>query len=67
MPFKPNYRMQRADRDRAKQQKQQKKLERRAEDAALRKARQDGDPALAADGTDQATATEITDKTGEES
>jgi hypothetical protein len=37
MPFKPNYRMQRADRKRAQTEKQQKKLERRAEKAALRK------------------------------
>jgi hypothetical protein len=34
MPFKPNYRMQRADRQRAKEQKQQKKIQRRAEKAA---------------------------------
>ena len=38
MPFKPNYRMQRADRARAQAEKQQKKLERRAERAAQRKA-----------------------------
>jgi hypothetical protein len=31
MPFKPNYRMQRADRQLAKQNKLQKKLQRRAE------------------------------------
>ena len=31
MPFKPNYRLQRADRQRAKEEKQQKKLARRAE------------------------------------
>ena len=37
MPFKPNYRMQRADRKRAQEQKQQKKLERRAEKSAERK------------------------------
>jgi hypothetical protein len=43
MPFKPNYRMQRADRKRAQTEKQQKKLERRAEKAALRK--DDGSPA----------------------
>jgi hypothetical protein len=30
MPFKPNYRMQRADRKRAQAEKQQKKLERRS-------------------------------------
>lgn len=34
MPFKPNYRMQRADRKRAKELKQQKKIQRRAEKAA---------------------------------
>jgi len=34
MPFKPNYRMQRADRQRAKEEKQQKKIQRRAEKAA---------------------------------
>jgi hypothetical protein len=33
MPFKPNYRMQRADRQRAKEQKLQKKIQRRAEKA----------------------------------
>ena len=31
MPFKPNYRLQRADRQLAKQNKLQKKLQRRAE------------------------------------
>jgi hypothetical protein len=36
MPFKPNYRLQRADRQIAKAQKQQKKLQRRAEKAAIR-------------------------------
>jgi len=43
MPFRPNYRMQRADRTRAQAEKQQKKLDRRAERAAQRKAR-DGEP-----------------------
>lgn len=38
MPFKPNYRMQRADRKRAQAEKQQKKAERRAERQAQRKA-----------------------------
>jgi len=47
MPFKPNYRMQRSDRERAKEQKQQKKLERRAEKVAQRKALQ-GEPETAA-------------------
>lgn len=41
MAFKPNYRMQRTDRERAKRQKQQDKLERQAEKVAERKARQD--------------------------
>jgi hypothetical protein len=31
MPFKPNYRMQRVDRERAKEEKLKRKLERRAE------------------------------------
>jgi hypothetical protein len=31
MPFKPNYRLQRADRQRAKEEKQKKKLLRQAE------------------------------------
>jgi hypothetical protein len=43
MPFTPNYRMHRADRKRAKEEKQQKKLERRAERAAQRKS-QDAEP-----------------------
>ncbi|HEY3916410.1 MAG TPA: hypothetical protein VGL83_01395 [Stellaceae bacterium] len=38
MPFKPNYRLQRADRQRAKEEKQQKKLLRRAERVASEKA-----------------------------
>jgi hypothetical protein len=37
MPFKPNYRLQRADRQRAKEEKQQKKLLRRAERDASQK------------------------------
>ena len=51
MPFKPNYRMQRSDRERAKEQKLQKKLERRAEKVAQRKALQgEPDGAAAPDG-----------------
>lgn len=38
MPFKPNYGLQRADRQRAKEEKQQKKLLRRAERDAQQKA-----------------------------
>ncbi len=37
MPFKPNYRQARGERDRAKQQKKQEKLRKREEDAARRK------------------------------
>ena len=38
MPFKPNYRQARGERDRSKQQKKQEKLRKREEDAARRKA-----------------------------
>jgi hypothetical protein len=38
MPFKPNYRLQRSDRNRVKELKQQKKLARRAEASEKRKA-----------------------------
>ena len=38
MPFKPNYNMQRTDRNRTKAQKKQEKLQRREEEAAKRKA-----------------------------
>jgi hypothetical protein len=59
MPFKPNYRMQRADRKRAQEIKQQKKLERRAEKAALRKGPDgEGEAAAAPDA--------VTEKTGDE-
>ena len=37
MPFRPNYRQARGERDRAKQQKKQEKLRKREEDAAARK------------------------------
>jgi hypothetical protein len=43
MAFKPNYNQQRADRNRAKDQKKQEKLQRREEEAAKRRvARGDG-------------------------
>ncbi len=58
MPFKPNYRMQRADRKRAQEQKQQKKLERRAEKLAERKV---------LDGEVESTAPQDGEKTGDES
>jgi hypothetical protein len=41
MPFKPNYRQQRADRNRAKDQKKQEKLQRREEKVAERRAAKD--------------------------
>ena len=37
MPFRPNYRQARGERDRAKQQKKQEKLRKREEDAVRRK------------------------------
>ena len=43
MPFKPNYRQARSERDRAKRQKKQEKLRKREEDAAARKSEHDGD------------------------
>jgi hypothetical protein len=46
MAFKPNYHQQRGDRNRAKAQKQQEKLERRDEAAAKRRAERD-DPSPA--------------------
>lgn len=58
MPFEPNYRMQRADRKRAQEQKQQKKLARRAEKLAGRKSSNgEIEPARLQDG----------EKTGDES
>jgi hypothetical protein len=45
MAFKPNYRQQRSERQRAKDQKKQEKLAKREEDAAKRRAeRGEGDP-----------------------
>ncbi len=38
MPFKPNYNMQRSDRNRNKAAKKQEKLQRREEESAKRKA-----------------------------
>lgn len=42
MAFRPNYRQQRGDRSRAKEQKKKERLERREEDAKKRKAERDG-------------------------
>jgi len=47
MAFKPNYRQQRTDRNRSKEQKKLEKLQKREEDAAKRKAARgdtDADP-----------------------
>lgn len=41
MPFKPNYNMERSDRDRAKAMKKKEKLQRREEESAKRKAARD--------------------------
>ena len=43
MVFKPNYRQQRNERARAKEQKKQEKLQRRQEEVAKRRAARDGD------------------------
>ena len=43
MAFKPNYRQQRNERQRTKDQKKQEKLQRREEEAAKRRAARDGD------------------------
>jgi hypothetical protein len=67
MAFKPNYRQQRSDRNRAKEQKKQEKLQKREEDAARRKAARDDtgdmptDEAPSADGTPSDTAPETPD------
>jgi hypothetical protein len=52
MSFKPNYRQQRSDRNRAKAQKKQEKLKRLEEETAKRKAeRSEADPDKAQEGT----------------
>lgn len=51
MAFKPNYKMQRAERDRAKQAKKQEKLKQRQEEAAQRKVESDQAPVSDADET----------------
>lgn len=59
MPFKPNYRLQRADRQRAKEEKQQKKLLRRAErDASQKTVSSEADGEAAASGAVATTETE---------
>lgn len=56
MPFKPNYRQERAQRTRSRETKQQEKLLRREEAAARRKALREGEP-----GVDAGTATPAAD------
>jgi len=54
MPFKPNYKQERSDRNRAKAQKKQEKLQRREEDSAKRKAaRETGQSSKDATSNDQ--------------
>ena len=54
MPFKPNYKQERSDRNRAKAQKKQEKLQRREEDSAKRKAaRETGQSSQDATSNDQ--------------
>jgi len=59
MAFKPNYNQQRAERNRAKEQKKQEKLQRREEGAAARRAGEPEtqDDSLATD-TDAETKTD---------
>jgi hypothetical protein len=44
MAFKPNYRQQRSERERAKEARKQEKLQRREEEAAKRKAAREEQP-----------------------
>ena len=64
MPFKPNYNHQRAERNRAKEQKKLEKRQRREEEAAKRKGTlenpQDADPG------DDHSAEVLTDKPSED-
>ncbi len=60
MAFKPNYNQQRAERNRAKEQKKQEKLQRREEEVAKRRAVRDGSPETeqADDAADKAPGTD---------
>lgn len=60
MPFKPNYRQARGERDRVKQQKKEEKLRKRDEDAARRKAEHE------AEGTPAAAPADADDVAGDE-
>lgn len=44
MPYRPNYRIERAERDRAKKAKKEEKIKQQQERAALRKANPDDGP-----------------------
>jgi hypothetical protein len=51
MAFKPNYKQQRAERDRAKQARKQEKLKQRQEEAEQRKSASEPTPAVESDET----------------
>ena len=53
MAFKPNYRQQRNDRTRAKEQKKQEKLAKREADAARRRAEREGEDGAVGDTDDR--------------
>jgi len=57
MPFRPNYRQERSERNRAKTQKKQEKLQRREEDTAKRKAARETEPS-----SEDATGNDQTEK-----
>ena len=66
MPFRPNYRQARGERDRAKQLKKQEKLRKREEDAAARKAEfEPGENAAGIAGADSAPPGESGGEGGE--
>ncbi len=64
MPFKPNYRQERAQKARAKESKQQEKVARREEAAAKRKALRENETA-AESGSGTPAAEETTEPSGE--
>jgi len=54
MPFKPNYKQERSDRNRAKEQKKQERLQRREDESVKRKAaRETAQPSQDATDDDQ--------------
>ncbi len=64
MPFKPNYRQARSERDRAKRQKKEEKLRKRDEDAAARKT--DQEPGENAEGVAGTNSVQAGESGGEE-